>query len=81
MNILSWVLFGLITGIIAYMLDAKENGLVFAMVLGVAGAVSGGLLANVFFGSSLSGFNLASFMLSVAGSLMILILSKALRKV
>lgn len=83
MNILAWVLFGLITGIIANMLDPKasENSIFSALIMGVGGALTGGLLANYFFGMTVSGFNLSSFLVAVAGSLLLLLLSRTIRRV
>lgn len=83
MNILAWILFGLITGIIANMLDPKasESSLFSALLLGVGGALTGGIVANLFFGMSISGFNLTSFLVAVAGSLLIVLLSRTMKKV
>ena len=83
MNILAWILFGLITGIIANMLDQYPNdtGLFSALFLGVGGAVLGGVLANIFFGMSIVGFNLTSFLVAVAGSLLLLFISRAIRRI
>lgn len=83
MNILAWILFGLIVGIIADMLDPKANerSLFSALLLGVGGALTGGVLANIFFGMSISGFNLTSFLVAVAGSLLLLLISRTLRRV
>jgi uncharacterized membrane protein YeaQ/YmgE (transglycosylase-associated protein family) len=83
MNFLSWILFGLITGIIANMLDArpKEGSIFIAMLFGVGGALLGGLVANYFFHVSLSGFNLTAFLIAVVGSLAVLVLSRTFRKV
>lgn len=82
MNFLSWVLFGLITGIIANMLDTRprEGSVFIAMLFGVGGALLGGLLANYFFHVSLSGFNLTAFLIAVIGSLAVLALSRAFRR-
>ncbi len=81
MNVLSWILFGLITGIIAHMLDTRENDLLTALILGVGGALTGGLLANVLLGMSFTGFNITSFLLSAASALLIVVISRTLKKV
>ncbi|GIW61498.1 MAG: hypothetical protein KatS3mg089_0350 [Patescibacteria group bacterium] len=83
MNILSWILFGLITGIIAHMLDprSEESSIFSAILLGVGGALAGGLTANLFFGLTLSQFNLTAFLVAVLGSLLILFLGRTVRKV
>lgn len=83
MNVLAWILFGLITGIIANMIDPKasENSIFSALLLGVGGALFGGLLANLLFGMTISGFNLTSFLVAVAGSLLLVLVSRTIRRV
>lgn len=82
MNTLSWIIFGLIVGIIANAIDPQpeRGGVLGAMVLGVVGAVVGGFLANVLFGLSITGFNLTSFAIAVAGSLILLFAGRALQR-
>lgn len=82
MNLLAWILFGLITGIIANMLDPhpERENIFTAMLLGVGGAVLGGVVANLALGISVVGFNLTSFLLAVIGSLIALTLSRSLRR-
>ncbi len=82
MNLLSWALFGLIVGIVANAVDPSPNsgGLFGTILLGVAGALVGGFLANLLFGVGVSGFDLTSFIVAVAGSLVVLFGAKALRR-
>ena len=82
MNILSWILFGLVVGIIANALDPNPNrgGVLGAVLLGIAGALLGGFVANLFFGISVTGFNLTSFLVAIAGSLLLLFLGRAFRR-
>lgn len=82
MNILSWILFGLIVGIIANAIDptASRGGAIGAMLLGIVGALVGGLLANIVFGVGITGFNLTSFLIAVAGSLVLLFVGQAIRR-
>lgn len=82
MNILAWIVFGLITGIIANMIDPRrsEGGLFAAVVLGIVGAIVGGFLASVLFGIGITGFNLESFAIAVAGALLLLVGERALRR-
>jgi uncharacterized membrane protein YeaQ/YmgE (transglycosylase-associated protein family) len=44
--------------------------------LGIIGAVVGGYLGNRFFGVEVTGFNLMSFVVAVAGSLVVLFVSR-----
>ncbi len=83
MNIISWMLFGLIVGIVANAIDPapNEGGVLGAILLGVAGALVGGFLANVIFGISVAGFDITSFIVAVAGSLVVLFGARAFRRV
>lgn len=82
MNILSWILFGLIVGIIANAIDPSPNrgGILGSMLLGIVGAIVGGFLANLIFGITVTGFNLTSFLVAVAGSLILLLIGRAVRR-
>jgi len=82
MNIISWILFGLIVGIIANAVDPEpaQGGLLNAMLLGIVGALIGGFLAELIFGVGVSGFNLTSFLIAVAGSLLLLFIGRAMRR-
>jgi uncharacterized membrane protein YeaQ/YmgE (transglycosylase-associated protein family) len=82
MNIISWILFGLIVGIVANAIDPSPNrgGILGSMLLGIVGAVVGGFLANLVFGISVTGFNLTSFLVAIVGSLLLLFLGRAVRR-
>jgi uncharacterized membrane protein YeaQ/YmgE (transglycosylase-associated protein family) len=83
MNILSWVFFGLIVGILANTIDSsdRKGGLLGSILLGIIGALVGGFLANLIFGLSITGFNATAFLIAIAGSLIVLFVSKSLKKV
>lgn len=82
MNVLSWILFGLIVGIVANAIDPAPNrgGILGSILLGIVGAVVGGFLANLIFGITVTGFNLTSFLVAVAGSLILLLIGRAVRR-
>lgn len=82
MNILAWIIFGMIVGVIANLIDPKpsEGGLLGAIVLGILGGVVGGFLGNIVFGIGITGFNFPSFALSVLGSLLLLFVGRALSR-
>jgi len=79
MNIVTWVIFGAITGIVANMIDPypARGGLIGAVILGILGAILGGFLGNLVFGIGISGFNFPSFAIAVLGSLLLLFVSRA----
>lgn len=82
-NLISWVLFGLIVGVITHLVDPAdtESSIFSTTLLGILGAVVGGLLANLLFGVGIGGFNLISFIIAVGGSLFLLFVQRAVRKV
>lgn len=82
MNFLTWIGFGLVTGIVANLIDPHpaSGGLLGAVVLGVVGALVGGFLADLFFGVGVSGFNFTSLFIAVLGSLLLLFVGRAFRR-
>jgi uncharacterized membrane protein YeaQ/YmgE (transglycosylase-associated protein family) len=83
MNIISWILFGLVVGIVAHSIDSspKKGGFLGSVLLGIIGALVGGFIANLVFGVSITGFNVTAFLVAIAGSLLVLFFGKALRRV
>ncbi len=82
MNILAWLGFGLIVGLIANAIETKpaQGGLLGAIVLGIVGALVGGFLGNLIFGIGISGFDFPSFALAILGSLLLLFIGRALSR-
>ena len=82
MNIISWILFGLLVGIVANAIDPQKHrgGLLGSILLGVGGALVGGLIANLFFGMNTATFTLSSFLVAVGGALFLLLAGRAMRR-
>ena len=77
MTIIYWIIFGLIAGSIAnFIAPSSQGGIVGSIVLGIIGAVVGGYLGEMFFNVGVTGFNLTSFVLAIAGSLLVLFVSR-----
>jgi uncharacterized membrane protein YeaQ/YmgE (transglycosylase-associated protein family) len=73
MSIVAWIVLGLIAGFIASkIVDARGQGLMLDMVLGIVGAIVGGFLFNVFGATGVTGFNLYSIIVAIAGSVVVL---------
>ena len=74
MGILSWIVFGLIAGALAkwIMPGRGPGGIVVTILIGIAGAIIGGLIASVLGLGTVSGFNLWSFLVAVGGALLLL---------
>jgi len=82
MGILTWIVMGLIVGALAKFLmpGTGPGGIITTILLGIAGAFVGGFIGTLFGLGSVTGFNLASFLLAIAGAVLILILFRVLRK-
>lgn len=74
MNFLVWIVFGLIVGSIANMIDPRPSryGILGSIVLGIIGALVGGWLGSALFGVGITGFDLSSFIVAILGSLLLL---------
>jgi uncharacterized membrane protein YeaQ/YmgE (transglycosylase-associated protein family) len=80
MSILSWIIVGLIAGWLAGMImKGGGYGLIGNLVVGVLGALLGGFLATLFFGGDyVTGFNLATILVALAGSIVLIWLVRVL---
>jgi len=76
MSIIGWLVLGLIAGFIASRIVNKTGaGLVMDIVLGIVGAFVGGFIFTRFFGAAgVTGFNLYSMFVAVAGAVVVLFL-------
>lgn len=73
--IIGWAIFGLIAGAIAKLImPGKDPGGWFVtMLLGIAGAVVGGFIGRVLWGSSgVTGWGLGSWLLAIGGACLLL---------
>ncbi len=82
MEILAWIIFGIIAGSIANFLDPhrSQGGILGLMVLGIVGALIGGWIGNAIFGVNVTGFNFTSFLVAVAGALLVLAVGRVLAR-
>ncbi|WP_291972046.1 GlsB/YeaQ/YmgE family stress response membrane protein [Candidatus Symbiopectobacterium sp.] len=81
MGILSWIIFGLIAGILAkwIMLGKDGGGFIITVLLGIIGAVVGGYISTFFGFGRADGFNLGSFCVVVIGALVLLLVYRKIR--
>lgn len=81
MGILSWILFGLIAGVIAKLLmpGRDPGGCIITIVIGIAGALLGGYLGTLLGFGGISGFDFRSLVIAVLGSIVLLAIFRALR--
>ena len=82
MDFLFWIVFGLIAGTVANMIDPtpSQGGMLGSIVLGIIGSLVGGWIGTSLFGVGVSGFNLSSFIIAVLGSLVVLMAGRALTR-
>lgn len=82
MGIISWIIFGLLAGLIAkFIMPGKDPGGVFITIaLGIAGALIGGFIATSLGYGRVDGFNFGSFVIAVIGSLILLFGYRMMRR-
>jgi len=75
MGIVLWIVFGLIAGVIAkFLIPVKQSGgIVLTIMLGIVGAVVGGLIATQLGLGDVTSFDLRSMAIAVGGALLVLV--------
>ncbi len=76
MGILSWILLGLIVGLLAkWIMPGRDpGGIIVTMLLGIAGALVGGAIASLIGLGTVTGINIGSIIIAVLGAILILAL-------
>ncbi len=81
MSIIAWIVLGLVAGFIASKLvNRTGEGFFLDILLGVVGAVIGGWLFSAFGMHGVTGFNVYSIVVAVAGAVVVLLVSHAIRR-
>ncbi|HSO41841.1 MAG TPA: GlsB/YeaQ/YmgE family stress response membrane protein [Rhodospirillales bacterium] len=82
MGILSWIVFGLLAGLIAKLLmpGRDPGGFFVTILIGIAGALIGGFIARALGMGNIDGFNLGSFLIAVVGSVILLVGYRMMKK-
>lgn len=82
MGIISWIVMGLIVGLLArFILPGKDpKGCAITILLGIGGALLGGYIGTTFGFGTVTGFNLKSILIATGGAAIILIIFRALKK-
>jgi uncharacterized membrane protein YeaQ/YmgE (transglycosylase-associated protein family) len=77
MNILAWIVLGLIAGWLAGVLvKGSGYGVIGDIVLGILGALVGGWVASRLMGVGISGFNLESLLVAVLGAIVVIFIAR-----
>ncbi|MBW2686438.1 MAG: GlsB/YeaQ/YmgE family stress response membrane protein [Deltaproteobacteria bacterium] len=82
MGIVSWILFGLLAGILAkFMMPGDDGGgFIKTTLLGVVGAIVGGFIGTRLGFGEVTGFNVRSFAIASAGAVLVLWLYRMVKK-
>jgi uncharacterized membrane protein YeaQ/YmgE (transglycosylase-associated protein family) len=82
MEILSWLVFGLITGALAKLIMPGDNPreAIITLIIGVVGALIGGFIAVLLGYGDITGFDLRSFVIAIIGGLVLLGAYRLLRR-
>jgi len=74
MGIISWIVFGLIAGVIAkFIMPGKDpGGLIITSLIGIAGGLLGGSISTWLGYGDVEGFDLGSLATAVGGALLLL---------
>jgi uncharacterized membrane protein YeaQ/YmgE (transglycosylase-associated protein family) len=82
MGILSWLVLGLVVGIIAkFLMPGRDpGGFVITIILGIAGAFVGGFIGSRIGFGTVSGFDLRSLLIAVGGAIVLLIIYRVFKK-
>ena len=76
MGIISWILVGLIAGLLAkwIMPGSGPGGFIVTVLIGMAGASLGGFIVGILGGSGATGFNVWSILVATLGAIVLLFL-------
>lgn len=82
MGILTWIILGGLAGWISSMIVGANAsmGIVANIIVGILGAFIGGFIFSLFGGSDITGFNLYSLLVAVAGSVVLLTIVQFFQK-
>jgi uncharacterized membrane protein YeaQ/YmgE (transglycosylase-associated protein family) len=82
MGILSWIVMGLIVGLLAkFIMPGKDpGGLIITILIGIAGAFVGGFIGSFLGIGTVTGFNIRSILVAVGGAVILLILYRVIKR-
>lgn len=73
MSVISWIILGVIAGFLGSKIVNKSGqGLIMDIVLGIVGAIVGGLIFSAFGASGVTGLNIYSLIVAVIGAIVVL---------
>ena len=82
MSWLVWIVLGLIAGFVgSKVVNKRGEGAFLDIILGIVGAIVGGYVFSLFGASGVSGLNIYSFIVAVIGSIVVLLIYHAIKRV
>lgn len=79
MGILSWIILGAIAGFLAHKIMGLEGrGCFMNIILGIVGAVVGGMIFGLFGSSGVTGFGIRSMIVATIGAIIVIAIARAL---
>ncbi|MCA9499599.1 MAG: GlsB/YeaQ/YmgE family stress response membrane protein [Nitrospira sp.] len=75
MGIISWIVFGLIAGVLAkFLMPGRDpGGMIITILIGIAGAMVGGYISTFLGFGDVSGFDLRSLGIAIGGAFLLLV--------
>jgi uncharacterized membrane protein YeaQ/YmgE (transglycosylase-associated protein family) len=80
MSILGWIILGGLAGWLASALMHESEGCLMSVIIGIVGAVIGGVVFHLLGGVGVTGFNLWSFVVALVGAIILLAIVRAVRR-
>lgn len=79
MSVIGWIILGLIAGFLgSKIVNSTGQGMLMDIVLGIVGAIIGGVIFSFFGATGVTGFNIYSLIVAVIGAVVVLWLYHAL---
>jgi uncharacterized membrane protein YeaQ/YmgE (transglycosylase-associated protein family) len=82
MGIFSWIILGLVAGVIAKLLMPGNDpgGCLVTIAIGIAGGIVGGFIGTRIGWGAVDRFDLRSLILAIGGSMLLLVIYRLLKK-
>jgi uncharacterized membrane protein YeaQ/YmgE (transglycosylase-associated protein family) len=83
MELILWLLFGGLVGWVAslVMKTNDQQGIVANIIIGIAGAFLGGVIAKALGFGDVSGFTIANFLVALGGAVLLLFIIRSLTRI
>lgn len=78
MNFVPWLMFGIVAGVMATLLETnpKDRGLLGAIILGILGSMTGGMLADLLLSQEITGAASLTTIVALGGGLGLLFIGR-----